>query len=245
MHWERADSGYLGAALLAAALVVYFVAGNFGLVPSPLGGRPALNDPSIVVPSFALRPLAVVPPVPAAPRHTAGHPRAAHSRVRGRADRTPPAVTITTPPGTHLALASNASVAGTAADDESGVRRVDVAFTDGSGLKHTKMAALSCGDTGEERCTWSADVPDVVGTYTVAAVASDRAANSSRAKPIVLSVIDLSRATGGAVGGTVRTTGSLIDLLAGALRTLLGHGSHEPSPILGEMSARAVLLGLT
>jgi len=225
LRWEREDSAYLAATLLAGTLVAYVVAANFGLVPTPLGKPGRVPSQAAGVPAFEARSVRfLAPPVFEVPRAAAPLPRPRPAARPARVDRTPPTVAITTSSGTQLAVASSATVAGTAGDDGSGVGRVDVVYTRSGGPPSTVTARLSCGATAGERCTWQAGLPDAIGTYSVVAVATDRASNHGTAQPIDVSVIDLNKVTGGAVSGTVHTAGGLIDVISSVLRELLGNG---------------------
>ena len=217
MRWEREDAAYGAATIVAAALVAYFVIGNFGLVPSPLapGGLGAVRPiavPSLLATGAGLRPtstaVAVVPSVAAGPLSPAASP----TPRPAASDRTPPLAAISTPGGTQVEVTQPATVQGTARDRGTGVRDVAVTFQPASGGAPTVVPAkVSCSDATRRDCTWSADVPAVAGTYNVTARAVDRASNAATAGPIDITVVD-----GGSVVGTVT------DAVSGLIGGLLG-----------------------
>jgi hypothetical protein len=209
--WRREDAAYAAAALAAAALVVYFAIGNFGLVPSPLapgrveasapisvptlGTPPAAGTsgaPRTVVPQFATQPPADIAPV-----------------LTASADRTPPVVRITTSSGAVLSLTQPAGIDGVASDSGSGMSTVTARFTPTAGGAPTVVAAGVVCDGARHNCTWSAGVPAVAGQYVVIATGRDRAANAARSAPVTITVVN--------GGGPVSTvTGVVNGLLPGA-----------------------------
>jgi len=219
MTWRREDTAYAAAAIAAAALVVYFVIGNFGLVPSPLGGGRTAFGNAIAVPHLATtgavgtatsRPRAAtaVPPVP-----TPGGPSPAALPTRPAVDRTPPTARITTASGTQLSVTSPSTIDGTASDTGSGVRSVTVTFTPSAGGPATTTPAhVVCTNASDRSCRWSAKVPAVAGQYGVSATAVDRQGNASRSSSISITVVN-----GGTVVGTVT---DLVNGLTGVIGAL-------------------------
>ena len=216
MTWRREDSAYAAAAIAAAALVVYFIIGNFGLVPSPLGPRTAGAGPAIAVPQLATaagagsstsrpKPATAVPAVPAPGRLLPAAPP-----TRTAVDRTPPTATIATANGTQLSLTTPSTIDGTASDTGSGVRSVTVTFAPASGgAATTSPARVVCTNASRRGCSWSAKVPAVVGRYNVSARAVDRSGNASQPASISITVVN-----GGSLVGTVT---DLVNGLVGAL----------------------------
>jgi hypothetical protein len=214
MAWRREDTGYAVAALVATAVVAYFVFANFGLVPSPLTpGRPA--GTAIAVPNFgsAAGPSAsttpaktriAAPPVPGPVR-----PPSAVAPTRPAADRTPPRLTISTADGTQVSTSSPASVDGTAADAGSGVARVSVAFTRSAGGGTTAVSGRLHCDASGRSCTWTAKAPSIAGQYAVSATATDRAGNTSPVRTITYTVVD--------GGDLVTTVTNLVNNVGGVL----------------------------
>jgi hypothetical protein len=227
--WQREDAAYAAAAIAAAAVVVYFTIANFGLLPSPLAPGRLATGQSIGVPSLqalgAPAGPAQQPPVSAVPQFpTASRPLPAAPPTRPAAeaaDRTPPRGTITTADGTQLTLTEPASVNGTASDAGTGVLSVTVTFAPTSGAAPTVAAArASCGDITRHACTWSADVPAVIGQYNVTATVTDRASHVSRAGPIVITVVNggsavktVTDVVGGLVPGVTGVVGGLLSAL--------------------------------
>jgi hypothetical protein len=219
VRWEREDAAYAAATIVAAALVAYFVIGNFGLVPSPLAPRGLGAVRPIAVPSLQAlgagpRPtvtaVAVVPSVAAGPLSPAASP----TPRPAASDRTPPLVAISTPGGTQVDVTQPAAVEGTATDRGTGVRDVAVTFRPASGGAPTVVPAkASCRDASRRDCTWSAGVPAIAGTYNVTARAVDRASNAATAGPIDITVVN----AGGLVGTLTDGVGGLVGGVGGLL----------------------------
>ena len=221
--WRREDMGYAAAAAAAVAFIAFLVFGNFGLVPSPLA--PAGGQDEVLVATQALQaleqaidedeagpsvappaapPVRSAPPVPVAPKP----PVARDTQI--------PTAAITTADGTKLTVAQAATIEGTAADQGSGIKKLDVTFTPGTGSPQTVAAELECR-TGRRSCTWSAEAPGVVGTYTVIAKAFDGEGNTATTEAIEITLVnvggpveDLGDTVGGVVGGLGRTVGGLL-----------------------------------
>ena len=125
-------------------------------------------------------------------------------------DAVRPRVTITTPDGATRVGAPYTSpqttVAGTATDNRSGVRKVTVVFcpngqTDdrggwtcgtgvgGTGKISSVRADLSCRDHERHACNWVAQVPQEPSNYLVFAEAVDRAGNVRYSWSITIVVI--------------------------------------------------------
>ncbi len=193
--WRREDMGYAAAAAGAVAFLAYLVFGNFGLVPSPLAT--AATDDQVLVATQAVqsiqdsfdedvstpvqRPVDPAPqtdPVPVPPK-----PPAARDDVA-------PVASIATASGTKVTLTEAASVEGTATDGGSGVDTIKVTFTPQSGSPQTVPATLDCSGSGSS-CTWAADIPSVVGQYTVTATVTDREGNTGKSDPIDVTVVNV------------------------------------------------------
>ncbi len=197
MDWRREDYGYATAAAAAVAFLVYLVAGNFGLVPSPLTpgaastgvppavaplAAPLIGSGATLVPGIAPIPPKLTP-VPVLPN-----------------DLVPPAVAITTENGAALALGQPGVVAGTVADVGSNIEEVLVTFTDPSGKTTTVPAEVTCQENGQ--CGWTAKIPAVVAAYSVSAEAIDAAGNVGHSEPIEIAVLN--------TGGTVQDVGNVV-----------------------------------
>jgi hypothetical protein len=215
--WRREDIGYAAAAVCAAALLLYLVFGNFGLVPSPIAtaqtevgsyaigavaeisGVSGTNSITPVPESLPTVPLPPLPPPP---------------------DRTPPNVVITTEPGTSLAVADSAVVAGTVTDAGSGVKAVSVSFAAADSSDEVP-AKLECTQ-GNRSCAWTASVPAVVGDFTVTASARDVAGNTTTSPSIEITVVNPGRPVREVVDGVGDTVKNVPDALSQVVGGLLG-----------------------
>jgi hypothetical protein len=125
-----------------------------------------------------------------------------------RTDRTPPRVTIATPDGAVRVAAPAphdvTTVAGGVADAGSGVAAVRVLYCPGgrtagggwtcnSTLSPSGIvivaATVDCADAARRRCTWTAGVPAVPGSYLAFADAQDVAGNRATAGPVTVLVV--------------------------------------------------------
>src|SRR4051812_36006183 len=111
MKWRREDYGYAAVTIGAVVLVGYVIAGNFGLVPSPLaaGRNSALPQPDVAVLTVAR----------SAPNSTLPAPRIAAAPTQGPTTHTPkaphpsfgmPKVAISTASGTQVGTTDKGKV---------------------------------------------------------------------------------------------------------------------------------------
>jgi hypothetical protein len=222
VQWTGADTRYAAATAGAFALVAYLIAGNFGLVPSPLTGLrrqpisvavPALNfaltqaanAPAPSVPTAALDiVLPATPPPPPVPPPPPPQP-----------DTTGPDTSFTTADGAVLSPLDEGgpAVTGSATDAGSGVAAVTVTFVPATGEPLVRSASLDCASPDARACDWRAASPEVPGTYTVTAQATDRVANVGPAsQPITVAVV-----SAGAQDGSGGVIDSLLDTVGGLL----------------------------
>jgi hypothetical protein len=202
MTWRREDYGYAAATLAAVLLVAYLIAGNFGLVPSPLrrgraGGLPQADVAALIVTNPAgQRPLPVpgVAPAPL-PREVRSDKPDAFAA---------PSVVIDTKSGTQVTLAEKASVLGRTLAP-AGVRNVKVTFMPSSGTPTTVLAFGKCTDSSYRACNWDVSVPALVGTYKVSAVVTDKTGRTAKSNTITISVVNAGTVVSG-VGQTVDNT---------------------------------------
>lgn len=190
--WRREDYGYAAAAAVALSFLLYLIVGNFGLVPSPVAQAAAASERfSIASLAFPAQPappvVAPLPPVPGArPVRVQPLPRRVSS-----GDTTAPGAQITTDPGTTFAVTEPAVVQGTASDAGSGIAGVLVGFESSDGTVRNVRATVDCA--GQASCSWEADVPAEVGTFTVSALAEDRAGNEGRSNDVEVTVVNSGR----------------------------------------------------
>ncbi len=208
--WRREDTAYAAATTVAAALVGFLVAGTFGLVASPFGSSQLEQFPQ--VPTLAVRtrlvdatPVAVAP----APSSPAGTPVAPPSDTSG------PSTEFTSAGGTSLSVTQRSTVSGVASDLESGVHQVLVTFDPEQGDTTTVPADLRCDDATRTRCTWAADVPPLVGSYTVTANAIDRAGNVGAGTTQQITVVNAGGPVEDLLGGVVGGLGATLHDLLG------------------------------
>jgi len=225
VDWRREDTGYAAAAVAIVGFVVYLLAANFGLVPSPLApladAAPAAvaaieAPPDVIATSETIPP---PPPTGAVHRASASHPPA----TAEVADTARPAVTVSTKDGTSIGLTAAPTVSGVAKDVGTGIDKVDVRFATDSGSQ-VVPADITCS-SDHHSCTWTAKVPAVLASYKIAATAYDRAGNLASSTPIDMTVVN----TGGTVeqlGKTVGRVPGIVGGIAGALLNVLGLGGR-------------------
>jgi hypothetical protein len=208
VDWRRKDSTYAAATAVAAALVAYVVAGNFGLVPSPLL-PPALGGatPVAVAPIGAAATGTPGPSPSRGPSATPGRtssPTAVPTAAPPR-DTIAPTGAFTTQDGVSVPVDQGATVSGTASDAGSGVRDVLVTFSMSAGTSTTRPADLNC-NASRSSCTWTAKIPATVGSYTITAQLRDRSGNKRNVGPINVTVVN----AGGVVDDLLGNVGSLL-----------------------------------
>jgi len=218
MTWRREDYGYAVATLAAVAFVAYLIAGNFGLVPSPLGRGRTDGLPQTEVAALAFSnldgrtlPTPSIAPVPA-PIHR-----------EGREDRSPlpakPTIEINTKSGTQVTLAQKATVIGRIFAP-AGYRAVIVSFKQTTGNPADVVASPSCYEPG--KCTWSVPVPTTLGTYQVRAGIVDKLGRAAMSNTITITVVNAGNVVGGVVNGVGNTVNGVGTLLTNAPNTLTG-----------------------
>jgi hypothetical protein len=217
MSWRSEDYGYATAAAAAVAFLGYLVAGNFGLVPSPLTPPSLAAGPNAGVAALEV-PVAegANAPVPGVAPAATPRPAAKPPAITVPLDQTPPAIAITSESGASIALSEPAFVSGTVTDAGSKVDKVLVTFTRANGQKTTVPAEVVCNESGA--CAWVAEVPGVVGSYSVYAEAVDSYGNVGRSAPVDVTVLN----TGGTVQDVVGVVERVPDLLTKVVQQLLG-----------------------
>lgn len=214
LDWRREDWGYAGATMVAAVLIGYIVAGNFGLVRSPFS--PAqIDGSSVEIPRLAASSQQAQDGIPADPTSTGGGTPSVPAPTAPTRDLVPPTAHIDTPGGTSLSLTQGAEVSGSAADEGSGVDRVVVHFEPTVGTPTTVAAVVTCDGRARRSCTWTASVPDAAGSYTISARVTDIAGNAGMSGSKEITVVN--------VGGILEDlTDGLTGTLDGVGRALLG-----------------------
>lgn len=208
--WRREDWGYAAATTAAAFLVAYLVAGNFGLVRSPFVAD-ELDGPSASVPALAVSRSSRNPSsAPASP----GPAPATATPLAPATDLSPPSTQIDSAGGTVLSVTESSKVTGVASDTRSGVDRVMVAFASGPAEPRVVPATVTCTDSSRTNCTWTVEVPDLAGDYTVTPQVTDRAGNVAFGMPVDMTVVNL--------GGLVEDLLGRSGLLNAVLKGLLG-----------------------
>lgn len=216
MDWRREDTGYAGAVVVAAALLGYLVAGNLGLVPTPVSSGVNSNDAAVAPASISVAQSPediIVAVAPMAPDPQAATP----PRTIVIADLSKPVIDIATQSGAVLGVANGAAITGTVTDVGSGVNEVLVTFIRDNGKTTSVPAKLAC-DGAHAKCTWSVEAPAVLGRFEVKADASDAAGNTSSSSPIDFAVVN----TGSAVEDVVDVVGRVPDVLGNVVGSVLG-----------------------
>lgn len=225
MDWRREDSTYAVATLVATAFVVYIIAGNFGLVPSPFTPSSPRPESVFTVPVLALATTAPTNPGGAgADSPSTSVPTEAPAAPARPTDTTRPSASFTTEGGLVATITEGARVSGTARDQHSGVNTVVVSFQPDIGDMTHVTADLSCQGRARTDCTWSAEVPSIAGTYRVTAAVTDRAGNRATAGPIEITVVNIGGTVEDLTGGPPTNdggAGGLVDDLGGLLGGLL------------------------
>ncbi len=217
MTWRREDYGYAAAALAAVLFVAYLIAGNFGLVPSPLGrgraeGLPQADIAALAASERTPRSLPLVDVAPAAPvivpvKHVAARPAA-------------PTIHIDTVSGTTVKVTQKSTVAGHVTAP-AGLRLVAVRFTPNTGPASTAAVKPGCG-TAARPCAWSVPVPAALGSYRVTAAVEDALGRTALSNTINVTVIDTGGVVGGVVHGLQTTVSNVPTLISRVPSTLTG-----------------------
>lgn len=192
MDWRREDSVYAAATLVAAALVGYLLAGNFGLVRSPFGPSGVETPP----PQVAIFAGARRSPQPTASATlsptTSASPRPMPAATLAP-DRSAPTAAIDPPASAEVSVVEGAEVTGSAGDSGAGIDRVIVVFTPDVGEPLSVAAVVTCPDETRRSCTWVAKAPEYAGSYTLTAHATDREGNVGRSAPEQLKVLNIGK----------------------------------------------------
>ena len=115
-------------------------------------------------------------------------------------------------------MAEGSTVSGLARDLDSGIHQVLVTFDPEQGDNTTGPADVLCDDAARTQCTWSAEVPPLVGDYTVTAHAVDRAGNVGAGASQQISVVNL----GGPVEDLLDGLGGVVGGLGAGVNSLFG-----------------------
>ncbi len=215
MEWRREDWGYAGGTLVAAAVVVYLVAGNFGLVRIPFT-PPDVDGAPVRVPALAASSSTTShDSLPGeTPRAAAQTPSAGTVAPK---DTTAPTAAIESSEGAHISVTQGSTVQGDAMDLGSGVGEVVAIFQTASGDSMRVPATLSCPNSDRLACSWTAPVPDVLGSYTVTAEVTDREGNVGLAESRDVTVINLGKVVEDLTDGLAGTLTAVGGLLGGLL----------------------------
>ncbi len=219
MTWRREDYGYAAATVAAVVFLAYLIAGNFGIVPSPLqiGRSDELPEPDVAVLAVAAsnpKPIPIVPIAPAPKDNRKG---------RQDANRKPtpvyarPTATILTKSGTKVSLTDPGAINGTA-NAPAGIVKVVVSFLPSSGAAPIDViAALKC-DAARHACSWVVPIPSLAGVFTVRATVTDTLGRNSASKPIDITVLN----TGTVVGGVTNTLTAVVEDAPQTLESVAG-----------------------
>lgn len=220
--WHREDFGYLAGVVGAAAVVLYVVFGNFGLIPSPFSAPSTQPEVlSAIAPVLAesapvrgIEVDRVAAPGPVTP------PKKAVSPPARSTDQAAPEITLTTEPGAVFGIAEPAAVLGTAEDSGEGIEKVLVTFSPAAGSDQTVTADLDCSDASRRSCSWSAEAPALIAAYTVTAEAFDRAGNTSPGKSVDIAVVNPARPVEQVTDTAKRAPATLEKVVVGLLGLL-------------------------
>ena len=227
VDWRREDTGYAVAAAAALAFLIYLLAANFGLVPSPLAPLQASRS-NVTIQSPALVDIPLIPKAAATVRTAVGHAiKPVTQHVIG--DTTAPIVSILTKTGTQVSLAEPGLVQGVATDAGSGLDKVVVAFVNGS-QKTLVAASTTCGSGATKQCTWTAPVPGAIGGYSIVAQAVDKAGNIKQSAPIDLTVVN--------TGSTVKQVTDVVGRVPTVLDKTVGGVVNTVGALLGGLAKR-------
>lgn len=201
LRWKREDMAYGAATTAAAGLLLFLVAGNFGLLPSPLTPLDLRDGPAVQIP----RVLALSADASEATNDPASSADGLIPSVGSRrstptpaVDDRAPSVTIEPPAMPVVVAGSQDVVMGSASDDVSGIARVVVTFVGIVGEMSSVSADLVC--SSPLRCTWSAGAPAAADSYEIRAKAFDRAGHSADSDTVTVTVISGPPAAPGLLG---------------------------------------------
>lgn len=212
MEWRREDWAYAGGTIVAAALVVYLVAGNFGLVRIPFT-PPDVDSAPVRVPALAASSSSGTSSAPLGSEISGGPVKTPSSGPAVAKDTTAPTAAIESSDGATISVTRGSTVEGHAMDLGSGVGLVVAIFDDGSGDPMRVPATLSCPNDQQLACSWTAPVPDVVGRYTVTAEVTDREGNVGLAESKDVTVVNLGKVVEDLTDGladTITAVGGLL-----------------------------------
>jgi hypothetical protein len=223
MTWRREDYGYAAATLAAVVFLAYLIAGNFGIVPSPLsiGRGDELPEAEIAVLASSQT---LTRPVPVAQIAPAPAPKAPKDATpTAKPLPAPPTVAISTKSGTQVSVQNPGSINGTATGP-AGVLKVEVSFAPSSGDPATVLSTLTC-NAGKHACGWVAKIPSLAGGFRVTATVTDIFGRTSTSKPIDIMVLNPGNVIGGVtstVDTVVQNAPQTIEQLAGVVNNLVG-----------------------
>jgi hypothetical protein len=215
LEWRREDWGYAGGTIVAAVLVVYLVAGNFGLVRIPFT-PPDVDGAPVRVPALAAS-SSSGSSVPLVSEISSGPVKTPSSGPLVAKDTTAPTAAIESSEGATISVTQGSTVEGHAMDLGSGVGQVVAIFDDGSGDPMRVPGTLSCPNDEQLACSWTAPVPDVVGSYTVTAEVTDREGNVGLAESKDVTVVNLGKVVEDLTDGLADTITAVGGLLGGLL----------------------------
>lgn len=215
MDWRREDWAYAGGTVVAAALVAYLVAGNFGLVRVPFT-PPAVDGAPVRVPALASSSTTTSPATPEPVTIVAPRKSPLTTEVLSN-DVAAPSAAIESAGGATISVTEGSTIEGHAMDLGSGVRDVVAIFTPASGDPVRVPATLHCPNPDRLACAWTAAVPDLVGSYTVTAEVTDREGNVGLAEAKDVTVVNLGKLVEGLDDGLAATLTAVGGLLGGLL----------------------------
>ncbi|MGH2758504.1 MAG: hypothetical protein ACRDKJ_02965 [Actinomycetota bacterium] len=215
MDWRREDWAYAGGTFVAAALVAYLVAGNFGLVRIPFA-PPDIDGTPVRVPALAASSTdtSLPGPIEVTTFAPTEKPSGAATQLT---DVTAPTAAIESAGGATISVTKGSTVEGHAVDLGSGIGDVVAIFNTASGGSMRVPATLECPNADRLACSWSAPVPDVVGSYTVTAEVTDREGNIGLAEAKDVTVVNLGKVVEDLTGGLAQTLTAVGGLLGGLL----------------------------
>ena len=214
--WRREDWAYAGGTIVAAALVAYLVAGNFGLVRIPFS-PPEVDSAPVRVPALASSTSSGTSQPDAEPVTTVVPAQEPESITRHPIDVSAPTADIASAGGATISVTQGSTVEGHAMDLGSGVGQVVAIFETATGDQVRVPATLSCPNADHLACSWTAPVPDVVGSYTVTAEVTDREGNTGLADSKEVTVVNLGKVVEGLTDGLAGTLTAVGGLLGGLL----------------------------
>lgn len=212
---------------MAVLVVGYLLAGNFGLVPSPLtpnaGGGFAPEGVPVLAAEQTPGDGGATPGPGGGGGGGGGTVPVLPTPPPASPDTTPPSVSIDAEDGETRTVGDASTVMGSASDTGTGVSIVRVSFDDGSGPLVVD-AGLRCS-LDRRSCEWSADPPMMIGTYEITAMAVDAVGNSATAGPVTIIFVDPVSGLNDLLDPSDEPSGPVeatVDVLLGVVNSLLG-----------------------